>query len=68
MNYLTILLCNRKPTMLSRRSKEKSQSHKEGVVGKYMKKDTPPELGNRKRELRCEDPVLRGAVLGQQLC
>ncbi|KAH8381790.1 hypothetical protein KR009_000202 [Drosophila setifemur] len=44
MNYLTILLCNRKPTMLSRRSKEKSQSHKEGVVGKYVKKDTPPEI------------------------
>ncbi|XP_039490257.1 scaffold protein salvador isoform X2 [Drosophila santomea] len=43
MNYLTILLCNRKPTMLSRRNKEKSQ-HKEGVVGKYMKKDTPPEI------------------------
>ncbi|XP_023035860.1 scaffold protein salvador isoform X1 [Drosophila willistoni] len=42
MNYLTILLCNRKPTMLSRRSKEKS--HKEGVVGKYVKKDTPPEI------------------------
>ncbi|KAH8343757.1 hypothetical protein KR059_007334 [Drosophila kikkawai] len=44
MNYLTILLCNRKPTMLSRRSKEKSQAHKEGVVGKYVKKDTPPEI------------------------
>lgn len=42
MNYLTILLCNRKPTMLSRRSKEKQ--HKEGVVGKYVKKDTPPEI------------------------
>jgi len=25
-------------------------------------------LGNRKRELRCKDPVLRRAVLGQQLC
>uniref|UniRef100_A0A1A9X198 Scaffold protein salvador n=1 Tax=Glossina brevipalpis TaxID=37001 RepID=A0A1A9X198_9MUSC len=46
MNYLTILLCNRKPTttMLSRRSKEKSSTHKEGVVGKYVKKDTPPEI------------------------
>ncbi|XP_002137144.3 scaffold protein salvador [Drosophila pseudoobscura] len=44
MNYLTILLCNRKPTMLSRRSKEKSQAHKEGVVGKYVKKDTPPVI------------------------
>ncbi|XP_030370022.1 scaffold protein salvador [Scaptodrosophila lebanonensis] len=44
MNYLTILLCNQKPTMLSRRSKEKSQAHKEGVVGKYVKKDTPPEI------------------------
>ncbi|XP_017956882.1 scaffold protein salvador [Drosophila navojoa] len=44
MNYLTILLCNRKPTMLSRRSKDKSQAHKEGVVGKYVKKDTPPEI------------------------
>uniref|UniRef100_A0A1A9VR20 Scaffold protein salvador n=1 Tax=Glossina austeni TaxID=7395 RepID=A0A1A9VR20_GLOAU len=45
MNYLTILLCNRKPTtMLTRRSKEKSNTHKEGVVGKYVKKDTPPEI------------------------
>ncbi|XP_053946216.1 scaffold protein salvador [Anastrepha ludens] len=43
MNYL-ILLCNRKPTMLSRRSKEKATAHKEGVVGKYVKKETPPEI------------------------
>ncbi|KAM7360962.1 scaffold protein salvador [Cochliomyia hominivorax] len=45
MNYLTILLCNRKPpTMLSRRSKDKQTAHKEGVVGKYVKKETPPEI------------------------
>nr|XP_013100397.1 unnamed protein product [Stomoxys calcitrans] len=44
MNYLTILLCNRKP-MLSRRNKDKTAAaHKEGVVGKYVKKDTPPEI------------------------
>lgn len=44
MNYLTILLCNRKPpTMLSRRNKDKT-AHKEGVVGKYVKKETPPEI------------------------
>ncbi|XP_067617368.1 scaffold protein salvador [Eurosta solidaginis] len=43
MNYL-ILLCNRKPAMLSRRSKEKATAHKEGVVGKYVKKETPPEI------------------------
>ncbi|XP_075147873.1 scaffold protein salvador [Haematobia irritans] len=45
MNYLTILLCNRKPPMLSRRNKDKTAAaHKEGVVGKYVKKDTPPEI------------------------
>ncbi|XP_032595972.2 scaffold protein salvador [Drosophila grimshawi] len=44
MNYLTILLCNRKQTMLSRRNKDKTQAHKEGVVGKYVKKETPPEI------------------------
>ncbi|XP_073814859.1 scaffold protein salvador isoform X2 [Musca autumnalis] len=45
MNYLTILLCNRKPpTMLSRKKDKNAAAHKEGVVGKYVKKDTPPEI------------------------
>ena len=42
MNYLTLLLCNRKPMLSSRSGKDKA--HKEGVVGKYVKKDTPPEI------------------------
>ncbi|XP_037930537.1 scaffold protein salvador-like [Teleopsis dalmanni] len=47
MNYLTIFLCNRKPTMLSRRGKDKVNNNKEGVVGKYVKKETPlPSLIN----------------------
>lgn len=29
--------------MLSRKSKDKS-IHKDGVVGKYVKRDTPPEI------------------------
>ncbi|XP_005185892.2 scaffold protein salvador [Musca domestica] len=45
MNYLTVLLCNRKPpTMLSRKKDKTAAAHKEGVVGKYVKKETPPEI------------------------